>query len=100
MSNEKVLRKIDLAILIIAVSSFILIAIGAIYMYFLNKVPPVDVNWVALFMMLSMIFLYGLKLLVSEKTQIAFQLILLVIVLVASTSFVAIAKRMLFAIGD
>ncbi len=95
LSRKKIMRIVDYSILIIALISFILIAIGGYYIKYLNSTPPVDINWVAVFMMLSLIFLFSLKLFVSEKTKIAFQLILLVIVLVAMTAVVAIAKRIL-----
>ncbi len=95
LSQKKIMRIVDYSILIIALISFVLIAIGGYHIKHLQLEPPVDINWVAVSMMLSLIFLFSLKLFVSEKTKTAFQLILLVIVLVAMSAVVAIAKRIL-----
>ncbi len=96
LSDPKRMKRVDLFILFIACISLILIMVGAYYIKILNQEPPVDINWVAVIMMLCLIFLYGLKLFVSKKTRIAFQLILLVVVLAAMSSIVGVAKYILF----
>lgn len=95
LSEPKRIRRIDMSILLIASISLILMVIGAYYIKVLNQTPPIDINWVAVIMMLCLIFLYGLKLFVSKKTRVAFQLILLVIVLASMSVIVKIAKHIL-----
>lgn len=95
LSQKKVVKTIDLAILLIASLSLALILLGAYYLKILQLPSPIDINRVVVWMMLSLIFLYSLKLMVSEKTRIAFQLILFIIVLAGMSAFVAIAKKII-----
>lgn len=95
LSNKKVMRCVDYAILVIASVSFALIAIAGVYTVVLKKVSPIDASKVAFGMMLSLIFCFGLKFLVSEKTRVAIQLILIVLLMLVLSGVVGIARKLL-----
>ncbi len=96
LSDEKRLKRIDLSILIVSSVSFILILAKYIFEKILNCSYPIDINWVAFFMMLSLIFLFGLKMFVDKKTQIAFQLILLVFLMLILALALGFIKHFIF----
>lgn len=95
LSDKKIMRRIDYAIFIIAIISFLLIIGKPIFENLLGIPYPININWIAVFLMLSLIFLFSLKMLVDKKTQIAFQMIILVFLMMAMSAVVGIAKHIL-----
>ncbi len=95
LSNQKLMRKIDISIFIISVICTTLIILKWVFNSLLSISYPININWVAVIMMLSLILLFGLKMLVDKKTQIAFQMILLVFLMIALSLIVGIAEYIL-----
>ncbi len=95
LSDSNVMRKIDITILLVAIISLLLIVAKPVFDNYLNIVYPININWVAVFLMLSFILLFALKMLVDKKTQLAFQMIILVILMMAMSAVVGIARYLL-----